>query len=121
MTTFVSRILEDKAVCSEGEGILLAGPDAPERTVFVAGAPIALVGDLVVVHGEDEHEVSVVATGLATVLAQGRSVVTVMQNTTCGGIVAPGTNETVMASEFVSPADMEELDQAGLTAEVPDG
>jgi len=115
MTTLVSRVIVDKAVCTEGEGILL--PMSP-RTVFVEGSPIALVGDQVISHGDDKHAASLVATGLRTVLADGQSVVTVFQNTTCGGIVATGA-KTVTASEFVSPADKSALDEAGMTTDVP--
>ena len=118
MTTFVSRILQDKAVCTKGTGILLAGPDAAVRTVFVEGAPIALVGDQVFVHGKKEHKAATVVTGLATVLADGRSVVTVFQNTTCGGVVATGA-KSVIASEYISPEDMAKIEEAGLTTDVP--
>ena len=78
-------------------GGLITGPGEP--TVFVNGAPIALVGDLIATHGEPPHTSgsSLIATGSTTVKAGPKSgfVAIAPGTVSCGHTLSPGSTTVI--------------------------
>lgn len=64
-------------------------------TVFAQGAPVALVGDVVLPHGIPPHDSSIILTGSPTVFAMGRPIASAISLTSCGDPVIP-TQFTVL-------------------------
>lgn len=66
------------SMCGGGQVI------ATGLNVFINGAPTALVGDSITIHGEGFHAVSKILTGTPNVFVNGRPIATLLSATTCG-------------------------------------
>jgi uncharacterized Zn-binding protein involved in type VI secretion len=88
----IARRFKDSGLCSRGSHNILPGPGAPVLQVFVEDMPVAVQGDLIMPHSENEHMVSVILSGWPTVFVNDIPVATLGMPILCGGAVVSTTS-----------------------------